>query len=115
MSGSSGPIWTTLTEVLGLAQGLAGGGFPALLAQLENAGLAETVMSWVGHGDNIPVTEAELETAFSPEQLNDWAEKAGVTPDALLSLMAEELPGTVDRATQPKDATAVPPPPNRAP
>ena len=85
--------------MLGAAQGAAGGGLTALLAQLENAGLTEQVRSWVGEGENLPVTEAELESAFTPEQLNAWATQAGTTPDALLETLAEELPSAVDRAT----------------
>lgn len=96
-----GQIWAPLAQALGFAQGAAGGGLPTLLAQLENAGLSETVLSWVGHGENLPVTEAELEAAFTPEQLNDWAAKAGVSPEELLQTMSRELPGAVDRATPP--------------
>lgn len=93
-----GQIWAPLAQLLGLAQGAAGGGLPAFLAQLENAGLTEQVESWVGEGENLPVTEAELETVFTPEQLNSWAEQAGTTPDALLETMSRELPGAVERA-----------------
>lgn len=94
-----GQVLGPLAQILGLAQGAAGGGLPALLAQLENAGLAERVSSWVGHDENLPVTAEELATAFTPEQLNSWAEQAGTTPDALLQTLSEELPKAVDQAT----------------
>lgn len=87
-----------LAQVLGLAQGAAGGGLPSLIAQLETAGLGEQVQSWVGDGENLPVTEAELATAFTPEQLNSWAAQAGTTPDAILEVLAAELPTAVDQA-----------------
>ena len=96
-----GQILGPLAQILGYAQGAAGGGLPTLLAQLENAGLAEQVSSWVGHGENLPVTAEELSEAFTPEQLNSWAEQAGTTPDAILELMSKELPTTVDQATLP--------------
>ena len=60
---------------------------PMLLAQLENAGLSERVQSWLGHGENLPVTAEELGTALTPEQLNAWASHAGTTPDAVLRIM----------------------------
>ncbi len=94
-----GQILGPLAQMLGFAQGAAGGGLPTLLAQLENAGLAEQVSSWIGRGENLPVTAEELSDAFTPEQLNNWAEQAGTTPDAILELMSKELPATVDRAT----------------
>lgn len=99
MSEFLGQILGPLAQVLGLAQGAAGGGLSALLAQLENAGLAERVRSWVGHGENLPVTAEELEGAFTPEQLNSWAAQAGTTPDALLETLSRDLPRAVDRAT----------------
>lgn len=99
-----GQVLGPLAQMLGLAQGAAGGGLPALLAQLENAGLAERVSSWVGHGENLPVTAEELATAFTPEQLNSWAEQAGTTPDALLEVLSEELPRAVNQATPVSEA-----------
>lgn len=86
-----------LGEMLGLAQGMAGGALPMLLSQLENAGLAERVQSWLGHGENLPVTPAELGTAFTPEQVDVWAQHAGTTPDAVLQAMSEHLPAAVAR------------------
>ena len=102
MSEFLGQVLGPLAQMLGFAQGAAGGGLPALLAQLENAGLAEKVESWVGHEDNLPVTADELSAAFTPEQLNDWALKAGTTPEALLEVMAEQLPVAIDRAHPPQ-------------
>lgn len=99
-----GQVLGPLAQMLGLAQGAAGGGLPALLAQLENAGLGDRVQSWVGHGENLPVTESELEAAFTPEQLNSWAEHAGTTPDALLEVLSEELPKAVNQATPVSEA-----------
>jgi uncharacterized protein YidB (DUF937 family) len=98
MSDFTGSLPGLLTQLVGLAQGAAGGGFPALLAQFENAGLGERFQSWVGHGENLPVTEAELERAFTPEQLNAWAEHVGASPDDMLSILARDLPGAVDQA-----------------
>ncbi len=95
MSGALGGLFGPLSQALGLAQGAAGGGLPALLAQLENAGLSDRVHSWLGHGENLPVTEAELEAAFSPEQLNAWAEHAGTTPNAVLQTLAQHLPDAI--------------------
>jgi uncharacterized protein YidB (DUF937 family) len=88
-----------LTQIVGVAQGAAGGGLPALLAQLENVGLGEEVRSWIGHGENLPVTPEQLEKVFPREQLEAWAEQAGTTPEALLKVLAEALPHVVHHAT----------------
>ncbi len=87
-----GQILGPLAQLLGVAQGVAGGGLPALLAQLENAGLGEQVGSWAAQGEQLPVTAEELATVLTPEQLNHLAEQAGTTPDVLLERLAQELP-----------------------
>ena len=88
-----GQVLGPLTQLLGVAQGAAGGGLPALLAQLENAGLAEQVGSWAAQGEQLPVTAEELATVLTPEQLNSLAAQAGTTPDDFLARLAQELPG----------------------
>ena len=87
-----GQVLGPLAQLLGVAQGAAGGGLPALLAQLENAGLGEQVGSWAAQGEQLPVTAEELATVLTPEQLNHLAEQAGTTPDVLLERLAQELP-----------------------
>ncbi|MBU6498515.1 MAG: DUF937 domain-containing protein [Rhodospirillales bacterium] len=99
MSEFVGQMLGQLAQLLGVAQGAAGGGLTTLLAQLENAGLGERVRSWIGHGENLPVTEEELARAFTPEQLQAWAKEAGTTPEALLKVLVEALPRAVDHAT----------------
>jgi uncharacterized protein YidB (DUF937 family) len=99
MSEFLGPIMGNLAQVLGIAQAAGGGWLTGMITQLENAGLSAQVQSWVGHGENLPVTEAELAQAFSAEDLKKWADEAGTTPQALLKVLAEALPQAVDRAT----------------
>ena len=99
MSGSIGAFMGPLAQVLGIIEGAAGGGLPALLAQLESAGLSETVRSWVGHGENVPVTAEELGRALPTDQVEVWAREAGTSPEALLAHLSEHLPGAVHRAS----------------
>jgi len=88
-----------LTQIVGAAQGAAGGGLPALLQQLEAFGLGPEVQSWIGHGENLPVTPEQLGKAIPPEQIEAWAKEANTTPEALLKVLAEALPELVHHAT----------------
>jgi uncharacterized protein YidB (DUF937 family) len=99
MSEFLGQAWIGLTQILGMAQGAAGGALTGLLEQLENTGLGEHVASWVGPGDNLPVTAEQLQDAFTPQQLQVWAEHDGITPRELLERLAQTLPHAVDQAT----------------
>src|SRR5260370_10334375 len=80
-----------LAQLVGAAEGSGGGVLPGFLAQLESAGLGEHVQSWIGEGDNMPVTADQLSTAFTPQQVQAWAEQVGTTPDVLLAQLAEAL------------------------
>jgi uncharacterized protein YidB (DUF937 family) len=103
MLGALGPAVQALpgllTQLVGSAQGAAGGGLPALLQQLENAGLAKQVRSWIGPDENLPVSAEQLAQAFPREQVEVWARQAGTTPEALLKVLAQALPHAVDHAT----------------
>jgi uncharacterized protein YidB (DUF937 family) len=66
---------------------------------LQSAGLGNQVQSWIGTGQNQPVTPAQIGQAFSPEQIAGWAKQAGTTPDAMQAVLAEALPHAVDHVT----------------
>jgi uncharacterized protein YidB (DUF937 family) len=75
------------------------GGLGGLLSQLQSAGLGSQVQSWVGTGQNQPVSPDQIGQAFSPQQIAGWAAQAGTTPDAMRAVLAEALPQAVDHVT----------------
>ena len=75
------------------------GGVAGLVSQFEAAGLGAHVQSWVGDGANQPVTPAQIGQVFSDDQLAQWADQAGTTPDKMRAVLAEALPHAVDHAT----------------
>ncbi|MEU9212961.1 YidB family protein [Streptomyces sp. NPDC048415] len=84
-----------------LTNGQSGGGNPlgGLLDLLTKSGLAEQKNSWVGTGENQPVTGAQIQQALPDETLKQVAEQAGVTPDQAATQIAQALPETVDKLT----------------
>lgn len=88
-----------LTQLLGAAEGANSGGLPGLIAQFEQAGLGTQIRSWVGAGENMPVTAEQIAAAIPPEQLAHWSEKLGVPPEQLTTMLAEILPHAIDHAT----------------
>ena len=89
----------------GLLGGLAGGssqgggGLGGLLGQLRNSGLGPQVDSWVGNGQNQPVSPDELHNAFGRDQVNSWAGQAGMQPHDFLSQLSQHLPNAVNGMT----------------
>jgi uncharacterized protein YidB (DUF937 family) len=87
-----------LQQVLTSAEGNTGG-ISALITKFQAVGLGQHVQSWVGTGENLPISAEDLSKVFSSEQVSEWAKQAGTTPDALMGVLAKALPHAVDHLT----------------
>jgi uncharacterized protein YidB (DUF937 family) len=105
------PSFDQITAKLGGQQGTDGGvaslqklvsssgGLHGLTSKLASSGLGQQVQSWVGHGDNQPVSGSQVQQAMDPGQLNAMAKQAGMTPEQTSDHLAKALPDMVDQAT----------------
>jgi len=75
------------------------GGLGALLQQFQAAGLGEQVNSWVGTGQNLPVSAEQLQGAFGADQMSQMAEKMGLSTGDLGAQLSQMLPQVVDQLT----------------
>jgi uncharacterized protein YidB (DUF937 family) len=75
------------------------GNLSGLVAQLEQGGLGSQVQSWLGNGQNLPVTPDQLRSALGSDQVKQIAQHFGVDPEAALKVLAQHLPGVVDQAS----------------
>ncbi len=75
------------------------GGLQGLTSKLASSGLGQQVQSWVGHGDNQPVSGSQVQQAMDPGQINSMAKQAGMTPEETSDHVAQALPHMVDQAT----------------
>ncbi|MFI5533128.1 YidB family protein [Kitasatospora sp. NPDC051853] len=98
-NGSAGNLLSILLGSLAANGAGRGNGLGALLQQLTEGGLGSQARSWVGTGDNHPVTGPELAAALPPGELEMLARNAGITPDQAADTLATHLPTTVDRLT----------------
>ena len=100
-----------ITAKLGGSQGKEGGmaslqklvtssgGLHGLTSKLTNSGLGQQVQSWVGTGENKPVSGAQVQQAMDPAELNAMAKQAGMTPEETSHQVAQALPEMVNQAT----------------
>lgn len=75
------------------------GGLAGVLDKLKDSGLAEQVASWVGMGENSPISAEQISSALGRSELADMAAKFGITPEMLSSQIAQHLPNLVDKMT----------------
>lgn len=76
-----------------------GGGLTGIINQLKNNGLGQQVQSWIGHGQNQPISGTDVQRAVDPNQLQQMAQQQGMSPDEYSSHVAQALPDMVDKAT----------------
>ena len=90
-----------ITGVLGelLANDGAGGGLRGLVEKFNEAGLGEVVGSWIGKGDNLPVSADQLKEVLGGDLLGKLAGQLGVDPAQASGQLADLLPGLVDQLT----------------
>jgi uncharacterized protein YidB (DUF937 family) len=70
-----------------------------LVAALEKGGLGPQVQSWLGNGQNMPVTADQLKAVLGNAQVQDFARHLGLPVDEMLKLLAQYLPEIVDKAS----------------
>lgn len=76
-----------------------GAGLKGLMDKFLAGGLGEQFKSWVGGGENLPISAEQIGKVFEGTKLKEMAEKAGVSVDTLKEKLAAHLPGLVDRLT----------------
>ncbi|MFI8263289.1 YidB family protein [Streptomyces sp. NPDC085665] len=104
-AGGGGNILGALLGAL-MGGGGAGGGQAAgggnnplggLMDMLSKSGLADQAQSWVGTGDNKPVSGAQIAEALPDDTLQQVAAQAGVSPEQAADEIAQSLPQAVDK------------------
>ena len=87
-----------LIAVLGglLAQS---GGLQGLANKFAQSGQGNAFQSWVGMGENQPVSSNQIQNALGSEQVNAIATRMRVDPAVASTFLAEYLPKIVDKLT----------------
>ena len=96
-----------LSVVLSEVMGSGGqGGLSAIVAKLEQAGFADQVKSWIGTGQNLPITADQLKQVLGNDTVRQLAAKYNIPIDQVAEVLAHQLPVAVDRASP--DGTLAP-------
>lgn len=75
------------------------GGLNGVLEKFKENGLAEQVASWVGKGENLPITAEQIAGVLGNGALAEMAAKFGIDANSLSVQIAEHLPAIVDKLT----------------
>jgi uncharacterized protein YidB (DUF937 family) len=75
------------------------GGISGLQRMFQQQGLGGIISSWIGTGQNLPISADQLQNVLHSTALQNAAAKAGVDPSQLTNLMSQMLPHLVDKLT----------------
>lgn len=104
--GAAGLLGTLLAnpQLLQLITGLlandgAHGGLGGLLDKFQQAGLGDVAASWVGSGQNQPISGDQIGSVLGPDVMADLAARLGTDPGAAAGQLSQVLPGLIDHLT----------------
>jgi uncharacterized protein YidB (DUF937 family) len=95
LGGSGNPLATGLLQMIHNQPG----GLSGLLQCFQQKGLAGLASSWVGSGQNLPITPDQIQHVLGSDQVKQLAAKAGMSPEAAGNVLSQLLPTLVDKLT----------------
>ncbi len=81
------------------------GGIGGVLDKFKEGGLAEQAASWVGKGENMPISAEQISSVLGSGAIADMAAKFGIDPADLSAKIAEHLPTVIDKMTPDGEVT----------
>lgn len=83
----------------GQGQGGAGGGLGDLIGKFTQGGLGDVIGSWVGPGQNAPISGGQLTEVLGSDMISDLAAQLGLSHEEAAGQLSQVLPQVVDRLT----------------
>ena len=88
-----------ITALLGLLGNSQAGGLQGLVQLFEQQGLGHLISSWIGSGNNLPISAQQVESVLGSGRLAALAQQAGIPQEQASSMLASVLPGLIDHLT----------------
>lgn len=91
------------TDWMGLINNLVNnpqtGGLQGLVQSFQDKDLGGVISSWIGTGENLPISAEQLTSVLGQSNLQEMAQKAGLPVDGLSEKLSGLLPQVVDQLT----------------
>jgi uncharacterized protein YidB (DUF937 family) len=75
------------------------GGLQGVLQRMQQGGLGQQAQSWIGTGQNQPISPDAVSQIFGQGQLSQIAQELGLSHEQAASTVAQALPQVVDSMT----------------
>jgi uncharacterized protein YidB (DUF937 family) len=94
---ATGALVQQITQIL--AANAQGGGLGGLVQSFERMGLGHIVNSWIGTGQNLPISPEQLQQVLGQGRIGQIAQSLGLQPDQVATQLSQLLPHVVDQVT----------------
>ena len=82
-----------------LLSGSQAGGLSGLIQSFNSKGLGDIVSSWVGTGENLPISGQQIQEVLGSGKIQQIAEKLGTSSEEVSGGLAGLLPQIIDKLT----------------
>lgn len=96
LGADSGAVGGVMNSLLGQGDSMDLG---SLVSGFKEKGLGDVAESWLGDGENAPVSAEQLKNVLGEQQVAEAAAKLGTDEGSLLDGLKDSLPGLVDKAS----------------
>lgn len=96
-NGGGSPMQAVIMQLLS-SQG-QGGGLAGLVQAFQQHGLGEQMASWIGTGQNLPVSAEQIQSVLGNGQLGQIAARLGMNEAQAAGGLATLLPQVIDQLT----------------
>ena len=76
-----------------------GGGLGDLMAKFQQGGMGDVMSSWIGSGQNMPISGDQLSNVLGPDMLDKIASQLGISHGEAAGQLSQALPQVVDKLT----------------
>lgn len=90
-----------LSSLLGglLANNSELGGLGGLAEKFNQAGMGDVIGSWIGKGENLPISAEQIASVLGSGPLGNIASQLGIDPAQASAQLSQLLPGLIDQLT----------------
>jgi uncharacterized protein YidB (DUF937 family) len=74
-------------------------GLDELLERFQQNGYGDIIQSWIGSGENSPISPNQLREVLGSDAVSQLSERTGMPQDDLVAEISKILPGAVDQFT----------------
>jgi uncharacterized protein YidB (DUF937 family) len=75
------------------------GGIEGIVQAFSQNGMAEQAQSWVGTGENMPISPDQIQNVLGGDMIANLASQVGIPPEMASSMVAQVLPMLINQLT----------------